>query len=121
MKSEKIFMQHSATVKDLPNTNYWKLPVELLNSTLSKFLFAARNTEGGYYTCYRVSTMKHIRYALNRCLQCHGHGYDRTNLRKRVSMMSAFGLGEYQPPAASSSVKIFWYSPLMLLVTDITQ
>ena len=71
-KSEKIFLNYLKNVNE-HDENYWDYPVEKINTMLSRFWFAARNIEGDYY---RVSSLKHIRYALNRCLQRCGHGYD---------------------------------------------
>ena len=71
-KCEKIFIKYLLSVKE-ENCEYWTWSVDKLNNTLSKFWFAARNVEGDYY---RVSSLKHIRYALNRCLERQCHGYD---------------------------------------------
>ena len=71
-KCEKIYLKYLKQTNE-SDANYWEWTPDKLNNSLSKFWFAARNVEGDYY---RVSSLKHIRYALNRCLQRHGHGFD---------------------------------------------
>ena len=71
-KCEKIFTKYLQQSGE-SDTNYWDWPLEKINGILSKFWFAACNVESNYY---RVSTLKHIWYGLNRCFQRHGHGYD---------------------------------------------
>ena len=72
-KCERILVNYIATRhKDL-DLNYWDWEPKLINDVLSKFWFAARNEEGDRY---RVSTLKHIRYGINRMMERKGHELD---------------------------------------------
>lgn len=67
-KCEKAFIEY-LQAKGFQNLEYWNYSTEDLNNILSKFWFEIRNQEG---EMYRVSTLKHYRYSLNRCLQRRG-------------------------------------------------
>lgn len=73
-KVEKTFISYiqSKGRNDL-SCEYWLWTTETLNEILSKFWFEIRNQEGERY---RVSTLKHYLYGLNRCLQRKGHETD---------------------------------------------
>ena len=69
-KCERIILNWLKSAKE-EDSNYWDWSVEKLNVTLSCFWLAAWNVEGDYY---HVSSLKHIQYALNCCLQRHSIG-----------------------------------------------
>lgn len=67
-KCEKIFMDYLQAMwhTKVDNFEYWNYPTELLDKILRKFWFAVRQKSKDYYT---VSSLKHLRYAPNRCLK----------------------------------------------------
>ena len=64
-KAEKFFVSYLTTRKDIPNLDYWLYKPGKLDHILSKFWFELKMTDGEHY---RVSSLKHIRYSLNRVL-----------------------------------------------------
>lgn len=70
-KAEKIFTAYVASKRDLAdNVEFWTWDEETINKVLSKFWFELRAQDGDHY---RVSTMKHIFYGINRVFANHGY------------------------------------------------
>ena len=53
--------------------DYWNYEECELDKVLGKFCFEAKNKKGEKY---RVSSLRHLRYGLNRRLKRHGHAYN---------------------------------------------
>lgn len=85
-KVEKTFLSY-IQAKGKPDLEYWNWDTETLNEVLSKFWFELRNQEGQHY---RVSTLKHYVYGLNRCLQCRGHETDLVKSPCYIRSQKAF-------------------------------
>lgn len=98
-KCEKTFLEYCRN-KNIEDLQYWKWPAERLSEVLAKFWFEVRNQEGNMY---RVSTLKHYRYALNRCLECHGletdlihspcYGASHKAFKQACAQLKKMGLG----------------------------
>ena len=65
---------HLSTKPELnQNYDYWLWDEEKINKYLGKFWFEVKTQDGDYY---RVSTLEHLHYGLNRCLKRKGHAYN---------------------------------------------
>lgn len=87
-KCEKTFIsyiQHNVAESD--DIEYWNWPTKKLNDVLSKFWFEIRNQDGERY---RVSMLKHYRYAIKWCLQQKGHETDLIKSACYVPSQRAF-------------------------------
>lgn len=85
-KVEKTFISY-IQAKGHADIEYWTWDTEKLNDVLSKFWFELRNQEGERY---RVSTLKHYIYGLNRCLQRRGHETDLLKSTCYIRCQKAF-------------------------------
>lgn len=70
-KTEKTFTSYVLSKDHLKDDlEYWKWDEAKINAVLSKFWFEVRAQDG---EPYRVSTMKHLFYGINRCFKNHGY------------------------------------------------
>ena len=73
-KCEKSWLTYLSTKTELNgDLDYWLWDEEKLNKYLRKFWFEVKTQDMDYY---RVSTLEHLHYGLNRCLKRKGHAYD---------------------------------------------
>ena len=68
---ERLFVFYLSTL-DVEHLDYWLHDEKTLDKILSKFWFEVKTCEG---KPYRVSTLKHMRYGINRNLKRRGHEY----------------------------------------------
>lgn len=85
-KCEKTFIEYIQS-KGKDDIEYWTWDCDTLNSFLSKFWFEIQNQDGDRY---RVSTLKHYRYGINRCLQARGHETDLIKSPCYIASQRAF-------------------------------
>ena len=71
-KADRLFVSYLATCKDVKHLQYWLYEPAELDRILCKFWFKLKMTDGEHYC---VSSLKHIRYSLNRLLKEKGHSY----------------------------------------------
>ena len=64
-KAERAFVNYLSTLDDVDDMEFWLYDEDRLDKILSKFWFALKTANGNHY---RVSSLKNIRYGLNRVL-----------------------------------------------------
>ena len=86
-KAEHTFVEYLSTRPDIENTFFWLYKPEKLDSILAKFGFEVKMTDGENY---RVSSLKHLMYGLNRVLKKKGHEYDIMKSTQFMKSQEAF-------------------------------
>ena len=84
-KCEKIFLSYLKSKK--LNTHYADYTVQELDKILGKFWFEVRQTNKKHY---RVQSMHHIRYGINRLLKAKGKEYDITTDPRFIKSQDLF-------------------------------
>ena len=74
-KCEKILTNYLKIQKhvEIEHTNYWLYENEVFDQLLSKLWFEVKTCEG---EDYHVSSLRHLRYSLKRCLKKYRPGTD---------------------------------------------
>lgn len=71
-KAEKCFLEY-LSLSTLDDLDYWDFEEELLDEILCKFWFEVRTVDNEHY---RVSSLRNLCYALNRCIQKREKNFD---------------------------------------------
>ena len=72
-KCDRALTSYLTMLDNIPSLEYWLFEPKELEKILCKFWFEVQTCDG---KPYRVSTLKHMRYGINRNLKRKGHEYD---------------------------------------------